>query len=93
MNEELLRLGVAIKKAEDAQTAYLRQKYPLGSRVGVNLMHGQVNPSKGVVIGHFAGVYSCGICVELYDQKPNSRYRVRRIHPDNVAWIEGNNNG
>lgn len=51
-------LSERIKKAEDAMIVALERAYPIGSTVSFYIMHGQVTPSRGEVIGYSGGRYA-----------------------------------
>ena len=64
----------AVARAEDAAVELLKHQYPEGTEVYCWLMHGQIIPSKGVVIGHPGGRYG-HINVRLESR----RRRVRTV--------------
>lgn len=75
----LYRCIRALEKAETAMIKELARLFPIGSSVHAVLMHGQVNPSEGVVIGHRGGRHAY-ILVRL-----ESRTRqVRAVAVDDI---------
>ena len=46
------RISARIRHAEAAMRAALEREYPLGTRVRFYIMHGQLTPSEGEVIGY-----------------------------------------
>lgn len=72
---KMIALSKKIEVAEEAMLAELRRAFPVGRAVSCWLMHGQVNPSTGVVLGHRGGRYAY-VTVRL-----DSRSRLTRDIP------------
>jgi hypothetical protein len=49
------KLSTAIQKSQQRMTQALEREFPLGTNVRCYIMHGQVNPSRGQVIGYTGG--------------------------------------
>lgn len=71
----------ALVKTEEAVIAELERLYPVDTPVGVRLMHGQINPSRGRVIAHEGGRY--GSVVVRLDSRTQD---VRRVAADNIIF-------
>lgn len=52
---KLGKLSANIQKAEKAMELELERQFPILSTVEFDIMHGQVNPSRGEVIGYTGG--------------------------------------
>lgn len=66
--------------AEDALIKLLEKQFPIGTAVKFYVMHGQVNPSRGEVIGHEGGRFAY-LRVRL-----ESRASVVRSIPAGRVW-------
>jgi hypothetical protein len=56
--KSLQKLAEKIRAANNDMQAELERRFPVGSRVSCFLMHGQVKPSHGEVIGHTGGEHA-----------------------------------
>ena len=74
-------------RSEDKVRDLLAADWPVGTRVGVFLMHGQVNPSPGRIVGHSGGRHAY-VRVEILSSKPDSRYRYRDITVEDLRLTE-----
>lgn len=55
---DIVSLQKRVIEAEERLVRALRRKYPIGTTVRFYIMHGQVTPSRGQVIGHTGGRYA-----------------------------------
>jgi hypothetical protein len=78
--KKIQRCAERIAKAEAAMESLLKRLFPGGSTVRCYLMHGQVNPTKGDVIGHPGGRYGY-LTLRLH-----SRARIVRDVPACKVW-------
>lgn len=68
-----------LKIAEQAVIEELQLLFPMGQMVRANIQHGQINPSRGEVIGHPGGVHAY-VLVRL-----DSRTKeVRHVAAENI---------
>ena len=69
----------AVVRAEESVIAALEKLYPVDSEVRCWLMYGQVNPSRGRVIGHEGGRYGY-VTVRLESRTQE----VRRVAAESI---------
>ena len=81
MNVKELRhfedLKDGVMRAEAKMISALQEKYPPASSVSFFIMHGQVNPSTGIVVGYDGQGH---VRVRHDQAKEHSRYRIRDVH-------------
>lgn len=70
----------ALVHAEEAVIAELERLYPIDTPVSVWLMHGQINPSEGRVIGHQGGRHGL-VIVRLASRTQDTR----RVAASNIV--------
>lgn len=58
MIKPFAKLSERIKKANTAMDKALEREYPIGIRIRFYIMHGQISPSKGQVIGYSGGEFA-----------------------------------
>lgn len=85
--EKARALGQAIRAADKALADYLAQHFPKGYRCDVLLNARQKNPTPATIFGVEGGVYGGTIAVEIDGAKPYSRYRIRRLSPEQVLNV------
>lgn len=78
-NKRIKRLSKSINDTNDLLIKELEKQYPEGSVVQFYFMHGQVNPSKGTVIGHRGGRWAY-LRVRMHSFKEN----VRNVSATNI---------
>lgn len=77
------------KKAEAAALARLQLMYPAEAQIEFFIMHGQVNPSTGKVVGYGLS-HGRPFLTVLHDQsKPRGRYRYREVSLSMVLSVGG----
>jgi len=74
--------AIALKKAQDEMIAELAKYYPIDSDIAFFIMHGQVNPSTGTVVGYNSDGY---IRVRHHQAKERSRYGCRSVHHRDIC--------
>lgn len=87
MNFQLTTLAAAIDATERAMVAHLATLYPVGSSCGVVLSPRQKKPSKATVRGHVGNSKGGFVIVELDEHKPDTRLKLREIHPDCIRFF------
>lgn len=85
--EKVQQLGQAIHAADKALTDYLAEHFPKGYRCDVLLNSRQKNPSPATIWHVEGGVYGGTIAVEIDNAKQYSRYRIRRLSPEQVLNV------
>jgi len=75
------KLSRKIDAAKFKMMSALERKYPKGSRVKFYIMHNQVNPSTGVVIGYDDKGH---FIIQHDNAKCYSRYNPRRVYYTHV---------
>lgn len=85
--EKARKLGQAIRQSEQALADYLRQHFPKGSRCDVLLHARQKNPTAATIWGVEGGVYGGTVAVQIDNAKQHSRYRIRRLPPEQVTNV------
>lgn len=80
-------MGMAIQRAEDALSLYLRAHFPNGARCEVLLSVSQKNPTPATICATFGTTYGGLVTVEIDTAKPRSRRPYRRVSPDCVSNV------
>jgi hypothetical protein len=85
--EKARQLGLAIRAANKALADYLALHFPKGYRCDVLLNARQKNPTPATIWYVEGGVYGGSIAVEIDNAKQYSRYRIRRLPPEQVLNV------
>lgn len=85
--EKARNLGTAIQRAQTAQIDYLAIHFPTGHSCDVLLNGRQKHPSPAKIWGVGSNRYSGEVAIELLNQKQYSRYRIRRLSPEQVLNV------
>lgn len=80
-------LGAAIQRAMTAQQDYLAQHFPAGHLCDVLLNARQKVPSPARIFGVGSSCYGGMVAVEIASAKKHTRYRIRRLSPDQVLNV------
>lgn len=80
-------LSKNMMRADDEMRQFLIATFPLLSRVGVKLRHGQVNLTPGTVVGHGAHYGYGTVRVRIDTAKERSRRPCRSVSADEVSSL------
>jgi hypothetical protein len=80
-------MGEAIRVAEQAQADYLAQHFPKGYRCDVLLNARQKKATPATIFGAGSSRYGGEIAVQIDNAKQYSRYRIRRLPPEQVLNV------